>query len=45
MRPLLLKGETPLDALKESWKLGGLLHVIPDPMSWQREERPLPGRN
>ena len=38
---------TPLDALKELRKLGGLRHVIPDPVAWQREprrERPLPGR-
>ena len=39
---------TPLDALKELRKLGGLRHVIPDPVAWQREqrrERPLPGRD
>jgi len=39
---------TPLEALKELRKLGGLSHVIPDPVAWQREqrqERPLPGRN
>ena len=39
---------TPLDALKELRKLGGLRRVIPDPMAWQREqrrERPLPGRD
>ena len=38
---------TPLDALKELRKLGGLRHVIPDPVAWQREirkDRPLPGR-
>ena len=38
---------TPLEALKELRKLGGLRHVIPDPVAWQREqrkERPLPGR-
>jgi hypothetical protein len=41
------KPGTPLDALKELRKLGGLRHVIPDPVAWQREqrkERPLPGR-
>jgi hypothetical protein len=39
---------TPLEALKELRKLGGLRHVIPDPMAWQREQRkdrPLPGRD
>jgi len=39
---------TPLEALKELRKLGGLRHVIPDPVAWQREqrkERPLPGRD
>jgi len=39
---------TPLEALKELRKLGGLSHVIPDPVAWQREqrkERPLPGIN
>ncbi len=39
---------TPLAALKELRKLGGLRHVIPDPIAWQREqrkERPLPGRD
>jgi hypothetical protein len=42
------KPGTPLQALKELRKLGGLRHVIPDPVAWQREqrkERPLPGRN
>jgi hypothetical protein len=42
------KPGTPLEALKELRKLGGLLHVIPDPAAWQREqreERPLPGRD
>ncbi len=42
------KHGTPLEALKELRKLGGLRHVIPDPVVWQREqrkERPLPGRN
>ncbi|MHB8519144.1 MAG: hypothetical protein ACYDH9_00170 [Limisphaerales bacterium] len=41
------KPGTPLEALKELRKLGGLRHVIPDPVAWQREqrkERPLPGR-
>ncbi len=41
------KPGTPLEALKELRKLGGLGHVIPDPVAWQREqrkERPLPGR-
>lgn len=40
--------ETPLQALKELRKLGGLRHVIPDPMAWQKEqrqERQLPGRD
>ena len=39
---------TPLEALKELRKLGGLRHVIPDSVAWQREqrkERPLPGRD
>ena len=39
---------TPLDALKELRKRGGLRHIIPDPVAWQREqrlERPLPGRD
>lgn len=39
---------TPLEALKELRKLGGLRHIIPDPVAWQREERkerPLPGRD
>jgi hypothetical protein len=42
------KPGTPLEALKELRKLGGLSHVIPDPVAWQREqrmERPLPGRD
>jgi hypothetical protein len=41
------KSGTPLEALKELRKLGGLRHVIPDPVAWQREqreERPLPDR-
>ncbi|HBJ87697.1 MAG TPA: hypothetical protein DDZ88_28340 [Verrucomicrobiales bacterium] len=40
--------ETPLQALKELRKLGGLRHVIPDPMGWQKEqrqERQLPGHD
>ena len=39
---------TPLDALKELRKRGGLRHIIPYPVAWQREqrrERPLPGRD
>ncbi|MFN0069206.1 MAG: hypothetical protein ACKVYV_16420 [Limisphaerales bacterium] len=39
---------TPLEALLELRRLGGLRHVIPDPAAWQREqrmERPLPGRD
>jgi len=43
-----VKATTPLAALKELRKLGGLSHVIPDPAAWQREqreERPLPDRN
>jgi len=39
---------TPLEALKELRRLGGLSHVIPDPVAWQREERKertLPGRD
>jgi hypothetical protein len=46
--PAKPKPATPLEALKELRKLGGLRHVIPDPVAWQREqrkERPLPGRN
>jgi hypothetical protein len=42
------KPGTPLEALKELRKLGGLRHIIPDPVAWQREqrkERPLPGRD
>ena len=42
------KPGTPLEALKELRKLGGLRHLIPDPQAWQREqrkERPLPGRD
>jgi hypothetical protein len=42
------KPGTPLEALKELRKLGGLRHVIPDPAAWQREqrkERHLPGRD
>ena len=40
--------KTPLEALKELRKLGGLRHVIPDPVAWQheqRKERTLPGRD
>lgn len=33
------KKGTPLDALRELRKLGGLRHAIPDPVAWQREER------
>jgi hypothetical protein len=33
------KLETPLDALKELRKLGGVSHIIPDPVAWQREQR------
>ena len=39
---------TPLEAFKELRKLGGLRHIIPDPVAWQREQRadrPLPGRD
>jgi len=39
---------TPLEALRELRKRGGLRHLIPDPVAWQREqrrERPLPGRD
>ena len=42
------KPGTPLEALKELRKLGGLRHSIPDPAAWQheqRKERPLPGRD
>ncbi len=42
------KHGTPLEALKELRRLGGLQHIIPDPVAWQREqrkERPLPGRD
>lgn len=38
---------TPLEAFEELRKLGGLRHIIPDPVAWQREQRadrPLPGR-
>ena len=40
--------ETPLQALQELRKLGGLRHAIPDPVAWQKEqrqERELPGRD
>jgi hypothetical protein len=43
-----IQAETPLDALKELRKLGGVSHAIPDPVAWQREqrqERTLPGRD
>ncbi len=30
---------TPLEALKELRKLGGLRRLIPDPVAWQREQR------
>lgn len=46
--PIKAAKETPLQALKELRKLGGLCHVIPDPLAWQkqqRQERPLPGRD
>ena len=39
---------TPLEAFKKLRKLGGLRHIIPDPVAWQREQRadrPLPGRD
>jgi hypothetical protein len=42
------KPATPLEALKELRKLGGLRRMIPDPVAWQRaqrQERPLPGRD
>lgn len=45
---LMTRKETPLQALKELRKLGGLRHVIPDPVAWQKEqrqERQLPGRD
>lgn len=38
---------TVLDALREMRALGGMRDLIPDPISWQREqriERPLPDR-
>ncbi len=38
---------TPLEAFKALRALGGLRHVIPDPVAWQREQRTdrsLPGR-
>ncbi len=41
------KSGTPLEAFKTLRKMGGLRHVIPDPVVWQREQRadrPLPGR-
>ncbi len=42
------KARTPLDALKALRERGGLSHLIPDPVAWQREirkDRPLPGRD
>ena len=39
---------TPLEAFKVLRAAGGLRHVIPDPVAWQREQRadrPLPGRD
>jgi hypothetical protein len=39
---------TPLEAFKALRAMGGLRHVIPDPVAWQREQRmdrPLPGRD
>jgi hypothetical protein len=45
--PDMSKIKTPLDALKEIRKRGGLSHIIPDPVAWQREireDRQLPGR-
>jgi len=39
---------TSLEAFKVLRKMGGLRHVIQDPVVWQREQRvdrPLPGRN
>lgn len=41
------KVKTPLEALKQLRDAGGLHHVIPDPIAWQRDQRqesPLPGR-
>lgn len=39
---------TVLEALRSLREHGGLRHIIPDPMAWQREQRkdrPLPGRD
>jgi hypothetical protein len=39
---------SPLEAFKALRASGGLRHVIPDPVAWQREqrsERALPGRD
>jgi hypothetical protein len=39
---------TPLEAFKALRAMGGLRHVIPDPVAWQQEQRkdrPLPGRD
>ena len=30
---------TPLEAFKILRKMGGLRHIIPDPVAWQREQR------
>ncbi|MBI4023615.1 MAG: hypothetical protein HY360_01450 [Verrucomicrobia bacterium] len=40
--------DTPLEAFKALREMGGLRHVIPDPVAWQREQRmdrPLHGRD
>ena len=42
------KKDTPLEAFKTLRKMGGLRHMIPDPVAWQREQRmdrSLPGRD
>ena len=42
------EGPTPLEAFKVLRAMGGLRHVIPDPVAWQREQRmdrSLPGRD
>ncbi len=39
---------TPLEAFKALRAMGGLRHIIPDPVAWQREQRAdrsLPGRD
>lgn len=33
------EASTPLEALKELRKLGGLQATIPDPMTWQQQQR------